>query len=167
MSKFLPAVALAALVCAPGMLQGQVNIGAQASWGEETDFGFGGRLTARSPWVDPAIELSGAFDLFFPSTGAGEDLSYWEVNLNLVYNIAVSSDALLPYAGVGLNIAHASTTVASVNTSATEVGANLVGGLKLVAGSVTPFGEIRYELGGGEQFVLTGGLLFTVGSGSN
>jgi hypothetical protein len=164
MRKLLPAVALAVLVCAPGVLQGQVNIGAQASWGDNADFGFGGRLTARSPWVDQAIELSGAFDLFFPSASAGEDLSYWEVNLNLVYNIAVKSEVLLPYAGGGLNVAHASTTVASQNTSATEVGANLVGGLKFVVGSVTPFGEVRYELGGGEQFVLTGGLLFTVGS---
>ena len=58
MRKLLSAVALAALVCVPGALQGQVNIGAQVSWGEETDFGFGGRLTARSPWVDPAIELT-------------------------------------------------------------------------------------------------------------
>jgi hypothetical protein len=167
MRKILPAVLLAVVVCAPGVLQGQVNIGAQVSWGDNADLGFGGRLTARSPWVDPAIELIGAFDLFFPSASAGEDLSYWEANLNLVYNIAVSSEVLLPYAGVGLNIAHASTTVAGAGTSATEVGANLVGGLKLVAGSVTPFGEIRYELGGGEQFVLTGGLLFTVGAGSN
>lgn len=42
----------------------------------------------------------------------------------------------------------------------TEIGLNLPVGDKFVLASLTPFAELRVEAGGGEQVVLTGGLLF-------
>jgi hypothetical protein len=167
MRKLLLAVALLASVTAPGSLFSQVNIGAQVSWGDEFDLGFGGRITGRSPWVDQAIEFVGAFDLFFPDEGNADDRSYWEVNLNLLYNIAIRHEMFLPYAGLGMNIARLSQTVSGSTTSTTKAGANLIAGLKVVTGAVSPYGEARYEWGGGKQFVLTAGILFTVGSGAN
>ena len=167
MRKLLLAAALVVLVSAPGPLFGQVDIGAQISWGDRFDLGFGGRITGRSPWFDQGIEFVGAFDLFFPDAGNVDDRSYWEANLNLLYNIAVGHELFLPYAGFGINIARLSETLDGETTSATDVGANLLGGLKVVTGAVSPYGELRYEWGGGEQFVLTAGVLFTVGAGAN
>jgi hypothetical protein len=167
MRKLLLAGVLTVLVSAPSSLIGQVNIGAQLSWGDRFDLGFGGRITGRSPWLDEGIEFVGAFDLFFPDAGNVDDRSYWEVNLNLLYNISIGDELFLPYAGFGMNIARLSKTQLGVTTSATDVGANLLGGLKIVTGAVSPYGELRYEWGGGEQFVLTAGILFTVGAGAN
>jgi hypothetical protein len=163
MKKLALAAVLALLASLPGDLTGQVTLGAQVSWADEADFGFGGRIAARSPYVDEAIEFIGAFDFFFPGVPAGaDDSSYWEVNLNFVYNIPVKDESFLPYAGGGLNIASGSVTRDGVKRTSTDVGANLLGGIKFVKGAIIPFGELRYELGGGEQLVLTGGFLFVI-----
>lgn len=167
MKKLLLVALLLACAAAPGTLFGQVNIGAQVGWGDEFGLSFGGRITGRSPLVDEAIEFVGAFDLFFPDAGSADDRSYWEVNLNFLYNISVKHDIFLPYVGAGMNIARLSETRIGITASTTDVGANLIGGLKLVAGAASPYGELRYELGGGEQFVLSAGILFTVGVGAN
>jgi hypothetical protein len=71
-----------------------------------------------------------------------------------------------PYAGTGLNYAHASVSVpelAGMSVSNSEVGLNILGGAKFKLGQVTPFGEFRVELGGGEEFVITGGAMMTLG----
>ena len=61
-----------------------------------------------------------------------------------------------PYAGGGLNIAYSSRS----GSSDVDPGFNLLGGTLLGSGPVHPFVEVRFELAGGEQFVLTGGVLF-------
>jgi hypothetical protein len=77
--------------------------------------------------------------------------------------------SLGPYAGGGLNIAHASATVAvpppgtgTISSSATKAGLNLLGGttFKVKGSNLTPFAEARGELGGGKTFILTGGVRF-------
>ena len=153
---------MAVLFLLPGTLIGQVNLGGQVSWTADFDFGFGARVTGGSNLVDESIEFIGAFDYFFP----GDNLDYWEVNLNVVYNVPLNSPSLLPYAGGGINIARTSVDVGGTNSSSTDVGMNLLGGVKYVAGPIVPFGELRFELGGGEQFVLSGGILFSLSPGS-
>ncbi|NIR43320.1 MAG: porin family protein [Gemmatimonadetes bacterium] len=151
------------LLLVPAAAAAQVNLGAHIGWGDEADFAFGARLTANSPWVDPAIEFSGSFDYFFPEKPPStEDVEYWEVNLNAVYRIPIDHPSLSPYAGAGVNIARSTIDSASQ----TDVGANLLAGVKYVAGPVVPFGELRVELGGGDQFVLAGGLLFNLWAGN-
>lgn len=64
--------------------------------------------------------------------------------------------SVAPYVGGGLNIAHSSNA-----TSNTELGVNLLGGLRFGIGPVVKgFSEVRLELSGGEQFVVTFGVLF-------
>ena len=46
------------------------------------------------------------------------------------------------------------------SASDTDLGLNLLGGTLFGRGKVNPFVELRVELAGGEQFVLTGGVLF-------
>ncbi len=113
--------------------------------------------------MDPGISFIGAFDYFFPEKPRlADDVEYWEVNLNVVYTIPVNHRSLSPYAGGGLNIARRTVDTASE----TDIGANLLAGVRYVAGPIVPFGELRFELGGGEQFVLAGGLLFNLWAGN-
>ena len=155
---------IALLVVVGGMattLPGQVRFGVQASFADDADFGIGARLeyVPRALFRNAPVLSAASFDWFFPDEPAGVDLQYWEINYNIYY--LWTTDALRPYAGGGLNIAHASVDTGAGSASDTQVGLNLGGGLRFrTAGRLTPFIEARVELSGGEQFVLTGGLVF-------
>lgn len=156
MRKFSTAVAAifaVALLALPGTARGQdVQLGPQLSVADDVDLGLGGRAVFNVG--DPGgWEGIGSFDVFFPDS----DIDYWELNGNLVYNFPVEETrTFFPYLGGGLNVAHASAGTADD----TELGLNLVGGGKFDAEGMTPFVEARVEIEGGEQFVITGGLLF-------
>lgn len=166
MRRLLVAVCLAALVAVPSTAHAQMDLGGQLSWGDDADFGIGARVVLGLPFEQVPLEVIGTFDYFFPDEGpGGADVTYWELNANIVYRIPVQVPMLTPYAGTGINIAHASVDAEGVDVSDTEVGINLLGGIKYNAGPVTPFGEMRFELDGGEQFVLSFGVLFNVGPG--
>jgi opacity protein-like surface antigen len=111
----------------------------------------------------PKTPLDGivSFDYFFPSAPAGTSAHYWEINGDVAYRFRVPRSSLAPYAGGGLNIAHASATAGAVSASTTKAGLNLLAGTTFkVKASVTPFAEARVELGGGKTFILTGGIRF-------
>lgn len=162
MRRLLVAVCLAAFLLVPSAAYAQLDLGGQLSWGDDADFAVGGRVVLGIPSEQVPLEAIGTFDYFFPDE---DGLNYWELNTNVVYRIPVQVPMLTPYAGAGINIAHASLDTDGVDVSDTEVGINLLGGVKYNAGPVTPFGELRFELDGGEQFVLSLGVLFNVGPG--
>src|SRR5881396_1594814 len=129
----------------------------QLDWGSDPDFGIGGRGVCPLRSLFPKTPLDGivSFDYFFP----GNKVKYWEINGNVAYHFRVpprSSPG--PYAGGGLNIAHASVTIAGVSGSDTKAGLNLLGGttFKVKRSTLIPFVEGRGELGGGKTFILTG-----------
>lgn len=151
---FLAALFVAALLALPGTARGQAAaFGPQLSLADDTDLGLGARavlnLSDYEGW-----EAVGSFDLFFPEN----DVDYWEINGNLVYNFPVEETrTFFPYVGGGLNVANADAPTVEGDT---DLGLNIVGGGKFDAEGVTPFVEARIEVEGGEQFVVTGGLLF-------
>lgn len=154
------ALAAAALAMpAPLTAQSPFRLGAQASWGDDSDAGLGVRyendLNALFPGARN-LRFVGSFDYFFP----GSPVNYWEINTNVAWGFAIPGSRLGPYVGGGLNIAHAS--VDNVNGSGdTKVGFNALGGLRFPGPPrITPFIEARLELRDNGQFVLTGGLLF-------
>ena len=135
------------------------SFGLQLDWGNDPNFGIGARGVFPLQSLIPKTPLDGivSFDYFFP----GNNVKYWEINGNVVYRFTVPrSSSLGPYAGGGLNIAHASSTVAGA--SATKAGLNLVGGttIKMKGSHLLPFIEGRGEVGGGKTFILTGGVRF-------
>ncbi len=148
---------IAVLALAGGLaadLRAQVRFGGQLNYGDNADFGIGARLeyTPRRLIPNAPVVSSASFDWFFPSTSG---VDYWELNYNIAYQFTTPS--LKPYAGGGLNVAHVSVG----SFSDTKLGLNLMGGLKFAAmGRLAPFVEARVELSGGEQFVITGGVLF-------
>lgn len=137
----------------------QTRIGAQASYGLGTsetirnaDLGIGGRAEIPFTLSDTPLKAIGSVDLFFP----GDDITYWEINANLGYRFPVSRPReVRPYLGGGLVVANASN-----GSSESEIGLNLLGGVEIPTERVAPFVEARLELQGGEQLVLTGGVLF-------
>jgi opacity protein-like surface antigen len=143
----------------------------QASWADDVDLGIGGRIEIG---LDNKIATSGplsraffitSFDYFFWDCDEGSslyevDCSYWELNPGI--GVPLPATGLNPYVGAGLNIARASVDLNvpgfEDDASDTEIGLNLLGGLKFNIGSLPSFVEGRLELGGGEQFVLTFGV---------
>jgi len=137
------------------------SFGLQLDWGNDPNFGIGGRGVFPLGSLVPGTPLDGivSFDYFFP----GNSVKYWEINGNVAYRFRVPArSSLRPYAGGGLNIAHASVSVAGVSVSDTKAGLNVLGGttFKVKGSNLIPFAEARGELGGGKTFILTGGVRF-------
>ena len=81
----------------------------------------------------------------------------------MIYRIGPPLVPVKPYIGGGLNFARTKitgTTGGTLDTEGTERGINLLAGLELGVGAISPFVEFRYEIDGGEQWVLTGGIVF-------
>ncbi|HWP45724.1 MAG TPA: outer membrane beta-barrel protein [Candidatus Limnocylindrales bacterium] len=150
---------------------GQVLFGAQVSVADDVDVGVGVRVVWDLAQYQKGLGVIGSFDYFFPGGEspffpvATGDLSYFEVNANLTYTFETGRN-IAPYVGGGLNIAHASIEfvgVEAVEASDTEVGVNFLGGVMFnLAGRLMPFAELRIEANGGEQFMVTGGILFPI-----
>jgi opacity protein-like surface antigen len=141
------------------------SFGAELNWSSDVDFGIGARGVFPLRSLFPKTPLDGivSFDYFFPSVPAGTSGHYWEINGDVAYRFTVPArSSLAPYAGGGLNIAHASATVGTVSSSDTKAGLNVLGGttFKLRGSTLTPFAEARGEIGGGKTFILTGGVRF-------
>lgn len=152
---------LALFLIGPPTSSAQVQVGGQVDYGDDTDLGLGGRIELGLGAAVP-LRFIGTFDYFFPDR---DDLDYWEANGNLAYTLSLPGSNWSPYFGGGLNVAHITIENLFEDSSRTELGANLLGGFKYVAGPIVPFGEIRLEISGGEQFVLAGGFLFSIGPG--
>ena len=140
------------------------SFGVELDWSSDVDFGIGGRGVFPLESLFPKTPLDGivSFDYFFPSHPSGTSLTYWEINGDVAYRFTVPSrSSFRPYAGGGLDIAHASATAGTISASDTKAGLNLLGGTTIkVKGSVIPFVEARGEIGGGKTFVITGGIRF-------
>ncbi|MGD8698291.1 MAG: hypothetical protein PVJ43_03310 [Gemmatimonadales bacterium] len=158
MRRLLPVVFAAALAVTPSSAFGQVDLGAQLSWGtDNAGLALGGRLNWVWPW-EPSTSMIGSFDYFFPD---GFDL--WEINVNLAYSFPLDIEDFGLYGGAGMNWAHFS-SLGERNLSDDKFGLNLLGGIKYFLPTVIPYGEVRVALGGAEHWVFTGGVLFDIGT---
>jgi hypothetical protein len=130
--------------------------GPELSLATDADLGLGARV--EFDLNGPPLTIIGSFDYYFP--GGSHD--YFEFNGNLVYNFNIpSAPTITPYAGGGLNIAHWSRdTNDGEDRSDTDPGLNILGGARFDVGSVILFGEMKFTIEGGDQFVITGGVLF-------
>ncbi len=140
-------------------LQAQVSFGGQVGYANDADLGIGGRVQVGLPMKQ--LAFIGSFDWYFPSDAAGVSINYWEFNANVKYGIPVNNALFGPYVGSGLNFAHASISAQGVSLgSDSDLGLNLMAGSSFNTGRYHPFAELRLEIGGGEQLILAGGLMF-------
>jgi len=152
------AAATIALGILPAALPAQgVRLGGQLSFAQDENAGLGARLEAPlTPFWSRDVRLAVAFDYFFPSA----PLNYWELNGDLEWGLPIRGSRLTVYVGGGLGVAHSSLSGVP-GSGVSDLGINLLFGLRIPTGShVSPFVEVRPELGGGDRLVLTTGLLF-------
>ena len=171
--RILSSLALATVLSLPTQAEAQ-RFGPQVVWGDDSDLGLGVRAEwdvgswftgdAQMPVQLTRTRIATSFDWFFPGCDDDEfsgecSVDYWEINGNVLVPVTVGT--VDPYVGVGLNIAHASVELDAIDFSSsdTEVGLNLLGGLNFLMGNVSSYVEGRFEIDGGEQFVLTWGVL--------
>lgn len=167
----LTAALTTALVCSAAPLAAQVEprLGLGVSFADDFDLGIGVRTEFNlKKWLEDdsfasRLIATGSFDYFFPDC---EDCRYFEVNANLLHPFQLTASRLEPYAGAGLNVARFSVPDIVLDDglagggSDTEVGLNILGGFYFPFGKLNAFAEGRLELNGGEQFVLSFGVLF-------
>lgn len=144
------------------------RFGPQVSWSDDFDLGVGARIEYELPNLITSegpfsrTYFIGSFDFFFPSCPGDLDCTFWQLNGNLA--IPITATNINPYAGAGLNISRYSIDYdglgGNFSGSSTDIGLNVLGGLQFRLGSLNAFSEAWIQLGGGEQFGLTFGLLF-------
>jgi len=165
----LSAVAQRRAAVRPATSAQRLSFGLQLNWSTDVDFGIGGRGVFPLQSLFPKTPLDGivSFDYFFPSHPSGTSAHFWEINGNVAYRFSVPArSSFRPYAGGGLNVAHASASATvgttTVSASDTKAGLNLLGGttFKLKGSKLTPFVDARGEIGGGKTFIITGGVRF-------
>jgi hypothetical protein len=139
----------------------QFSLGAQGSWGDDTDVGLGARVIFDLGFLLRGLEFTGSFDYFFPGEQFGLERDYWEVNTNAMYRIDTRGNTVIPYAGAGFNVARRDVSVrvldGEISGYETSNGVNLLGGLLFDVGGPAVFVEGRMEVEGGRQFVATVG----------
>ena len=141
--------------------------GAQISWGDESDIGVG----VRGEW-DFANKLTqqGAFsrafiigqvDYYFVDCPSGVSCTWLEINPSLAIPFTAAGSSVKPYAGAGLHLVYARQSAGGNSASDTELGLNILGGLKFDLGGMDAFSEARLGLGGdAEQLALSFGVMF-------
>ena len=153
------AVLAAALTLLPAGLAAQAGprLGGQLSFAQDANAGLGVRFEQPlTPFWTPALRLDVTFDYYFPD----QPTTYGELNGDLAWAFPVSGSRLAVYVGGGLNLARTGIS-GDPHSGVTDLGLNLLVGLRLkTATRVTPYLELRPELGGGNRLVLTTGLMF-------
>jgi hypothetical protein len=149
-------------VATPNTATAQIGFVAQASYAidgvEEIGIGGGVNFGIGSLTEKYGIKLETTFDYFLVEDPA----KFWQINGNLLYDLKSVPNL---YLGTGLNYSKSSVDLPGsacdiVDCSASDIGLNILGGYKLGSGKMAPFVQARFELGGGEQFVVTGGIRF-------
>jgi hypothetical protein len=158
--KGLVVAGLLMLAAAPAASAQGVRFAPELAVGDDTDFGIGARVNfdLTSLFHTAGFFGTGEFIYFFP----GNNVNYWEINGNMGYLIPNVHGNVKPYVLGGLNLGHASVDNCGFDgCSNTDLGANLGGGINIhTRGKLMPFLEAKVTLGGGDQFVFTGGLYF-------
>lgn len=158
------AVAAGLALATPATANAQMGFVIQGSYGSEVEaLGIGGGVNfgMGSLTAKHGIRAEATFDYFL----ADDPLTYWELNGNLLYDLKSVKNL---YLGAGINYARASVDFDGLcegldidcDASNSDIGLNVLGGFKLGTGKAAPFVQARFELGGGEQLVVTGGFRF-------
>lgn len=152
----------------------QIYVSPEVAFASDFNIGVGFGVEVPVEEVNDRFSIHGNALYFFPGESAEEipgvdaDVDYWELNANGRFRIPLADQSWTPYLGAGLNIGRVSGSVSidgvgSTKETSTELGVNVLGGVQFGDGASRPFVEGRYELGGGEQFVLSGGISLAIG----
>jgi hypothetical protein len=158
------AVAAGLALATPATANAQIGFVVQGSYGTEAEaIGIGGGVNfgLGSLTAKHGIRAEATFDYFL----VDDPLKFWEINGNLLYDLKSVKNL---YLGAGVNYATVDVggglgdlcDAVGADCSNSDVGLNVLGGFKLGTGKAAPFVQARFELGGGEQLVISGGFRF-------
>ena len=162
---------LLAVALLPARAQGQFAVGPIGAFHDDFDFGVGAVVMFPLESLHESLSFMGDFTYFFPGI---DNLSYFEINPGVIFEFPLEDSSILPFAMGGLNIARISFDFGlgdlgeilpgfSFDTSSTEIGLNIGGGIKFGSSNNLIAGA-RVELGGGEGFVIFGAFPFPIGA---
>ncbi len=107
------------------------------------------------------IKINPGFDYYM----VDGDVSLWTIDVNALYEFGVNNQMFTPYVGAGFVYSRASVDTGTDllgDVSDSEVGLGIVGGATFSAGSLKPFVQAKFKLGGDtDLFSVGGGLLFS------
>ena len=169
MKKRLSFVLVFAVCLVGGMheaqAQAQIEVGPHLGFDlagdvEEFFIGVDGRVgVATLPVV-----LNGTFDFYFVE----ENLDFWQLSFNALYEFGVANAAFDPYVGGGIGISRASLDLGGDlfgnDASDTDVGLNFIGGATFGFGNLKPFAQAQITFGDVDLLTIGGGLLFGIGN---
>lgn len=155
------------LAVASRPVEAQFAFGPTASFGTDSDFGLGGRVLLGLSGFQIAqrpVSFQGSFDYFLDVDCDPFDCTYFEITPALVMPFPGSA-SVTPFVGAGLNWAYFSfdyddEVPGEVDDSDSEFGLALLGGIFLPIGTMNGQAEGRFNIGGGEQLVLSFSLFF-------
>jgi len=138
----------------------QFRFGGGPAWGSDSDLGIAARVLFGLGRQIDQRDLTGQFSAAWFVDACDFDCTYFEFTPAAF--VPFSGTDLVPFAGAGLNISHASinTPFQNDNISDTEVGLALLGGVLFPIGNLTGQGEGRVTLGGSQQLLLSFSVLF-------
>lgn len=141
----------------PSTVQAQATLGPAIAYHDDFKLGIGAALNVPIQDFDEGVALMADFFYFFPDGS----INYLELNGNLTYSFALDQSPVTPFVLTGANVSNTSDDF--TDTSRTEVGLNLGGGLAFALGRVRPVIGAKIEIGGGRGFVVFGQLPFIIG----
>lgn len=158
------------LALLPARARAQTVVGPFLGYHTDLDLGVGAFVGIPVPSLDENLAIKPDFGYFFPGGAdiSGVDFSYWEVNVDGIYQFPVDNESIAPFAMAGINVGHWSfdedVTGLDLGFGGTEVGLNLGGGVTfLEMGTILPSVGAKLELNGGDGLVLFGAVGFPVG----
>jgi len=151
----LGAVTVVALL--PSTAQAQATLGPAIAYHEDFKLGLGVGLNVPIREFDEGVAIMADFFYFFPDGS----LNYLELNGNLTYSFILDRSPVTPFALAGANVSNTSDDF--TDTSRTEVGLNVGGGLSFAMGRVRPIVGVKLEIGGGRGLVVFGHLPLVIG----
>jgi hypothetical protein len=153
-------VAIAGLSIAARPVQAQFRVGGGGTWGSDSELGIAARVQLGLGAQIAQRDLTGQLSAEWYVDACDFDCNYFV--LTPAAFVPFAGTRVTPFAGAGLNLSHASvdTPFENVDTSNTELGLALLGGILFPMGSMTGQGEGRITLGGSEQLVLSFSVLF-------
>ncbi len=150
--------AVAALgVSAPVLRAQGTHLGGQLSFAQDVNAGLGLRLEqGLMPPRSPDLRLIAAFDYYFPD----EPFRYWELNGDVAWNVRAAGTRLGFFLGGGATVAR-SAVRGIPGSGDTEVNGNLLFGMRFFTASrVSPYLQLKPELGGANRLVVSTGVMF-------
>ncbi len=178
MKRWAALAVTAGLIVVAQPVLAQASFGPQLAWGDDSDFGIGGRIDF--DLAGPLAIDDGPFqNLFGSATGSyffhncdplvpdSVDCGFIEFNGNAGVPFAIEDTSLTGYFGGGVHLTRFSVDTHGpvedpgvIPVADTEIGLNLLGGLKYPLGDLTGFVEGKFGLVGTSQFIISAGILF-------